>query len=91
MLTAATKVFIYIIQLLIRLYSKYLVNITATKVYTDLYSEQQLIKAFSVRIIQHIIIKLLINDHIIISKFQILYIYIFPRISQDNSSQDEQA
>lgn len=35
MLTAATKVFIYIIQLLIRLYSKYLVNITATKVYTD--------------------------------------------------------
>lgn len=66
MLTAATKVFIYIIQLLIRLYSKYLVNITATKVYTDLYSEQQLIKAFSVRIIQHIIIKLLINDHIII-------------------------
>lgn len=66
MLTAATKVFIYIIQLLIRLYSKYLVNITATKVYTDLYSEQQLIKAFSVRTIQHIIIKLLINDHIII-------------------------
>lgn len=68
MLTAATKVFIYIIQLLIRLYSKYLVNITATKVYIDLYSEQQLIKAFSVRIIQHIIIKLLpvINDHIII-------------------------
>lgn len=35
MLTAATKVFIYIIQLLIRLYSKYLVNIKATKVYTD--------------------------------------------------------
>lgn len=66
MLTAATKVFIYIIQLLIRLYSKYLVNITATKVYIDLYSEQQLIKAFSVRIIQDIIIKLLINDHIII-------------------------
>lgn len=69
MLTAATKVFIYIIQLLIRLYSKYLVNITATKVYIDLYSEQQLIKAFSVRIIQHIIIKLLINDHIIIKNY----------------------
>lgn len=66
MLTAATKVFIYIFQLLIRLYSKYLVNITATKVYIDLYSEQQLIKAFSACIIQHIIIKLLINDHIII-------------------------